>query len=306
MIGVGHLGRFHAQKYASMPEVELVGVHDLDRGRAEAVADELGTRAWRRLDDLLGQVDLVSVAVPTGRHVEVAATCLEAGAHVLLEKPMAPTVEEADYLIGLATRSARVLQVGHIERFNPALRAARAWIGEPVLVDAKRLSPFQDRGTDVSVVLDLMIHDLDILLDLVPSPVIGMQATGCAVLTRHLDVAQARLCFANGCVATLTASRVEASAARETHLYQPDSVLTLDYRRGRARLVRRTPEGAVVSEEEREAGAHDALLDELRGFVDAVRQGTSPPVTGEHGRRALALALAIEREILGPSTGGVA
>ncbi|HEX9180839.1 MAG TPA: Gfo/Idh/MocA family oxidoreductase [Burkholderiales bacterium] len=303
VIGVGYLGRFHAQKYAALPDVELVGVADAGRERAEQVAAECGTRAFTDFRDLLGAVDVVSIVVPTERHFEVARVCLEAGAHILLEKPVTQTVAEAETLIKLARERGRVFQVGHLERFNPAMLAAQPLLGEPLFIESHRLAPFKPRGTDVDVVLDLMIHDIDIILSMVHSDIADIRSTGFPVLTDEVDIAHARIEFANGCVANVTASRVSQMAMRKIRVFQHDSYLSIDYHTRKVAVVRRVGMDAGqprLEMEEREFPQADALLEEVRAFLDAVRRGAAPPVTGEDGRRALEVALRINQGMRAP------
>ncbi|HEX6828629.1 MAG TPA: Gfo/Idh/MocA family oxidoreductase [Burkholderiales bacterium] len=303
VVGVGYLGRFHAQKYAALPDVELVGVVDASRERAAEVAAECGTRACTDLGALLPGVDVVSIVVPTERHYEVARACLEAGAHILLEKPVTQTVAEAEELIVLAAQRGLVFQVGHLERFNPAMLAAQPLLTEPLFIESHRLAPFKPRGTDVDVVLDLMIHDIDIILSMVHSDIADIRSTGFPVLTDEVDIAHARIEFVNGCVANVTASRVSQSAMRKIRVFQPESYLSIDYHTRKVAVVRRLGmDGGQprLAMEEREFPQADALLEEVRAFLDAVRRRAAPPVTGEDGRRALEVALRINQGMRGP------
>lgn len=296
VIGVGYLGRFHAQKYAALEGVELVGVADTDPARVAAVGAEVHAPAVADYRALLGQADLVSVAVPTERHYEVVRECLESGAHVLVEKPLTQTVAEAEALIALAQSRNRLLQVGHLERFNPAWLALRPRIHTPLFIEAHRLAPFKPRGTDVSVVLDLMIHDLDLILSVVASPVREVRASGVPVLTDGVDIGNARIEFENGCVANITASRVSAGTLRKMRIFQKDEYLSIDFGERRLSAARRQedPERPIASEHV-EVPPGDALMSEVRAFVEAVRNQAPAPVSGEDGRRALALALEISR-----------
>ena len=295
-MGVGYLGRFHAQKYAALEGVELVGVADADPERAAAVSAEVHAPAVTDYRTLLGRVDVVSVVVPTEKHFEVVRECLEAGAHVLVEKPITQTVAEAAALIALAKERRRLLQVGHLERFNPAWLALRPRIKQPLFIEAHRLAPFKPRGTDVSVVLDLMIHDLDLILSIVDSPVAEVRASGAPVLTDGVDIGNARIEFENGCVANITASRVSAGALRKMRLFQKDEYLSIDFGERRLGTARRRedPERPIAAEHV-EVPPGDALMSEIRAFVEAVRNETPAPVSGEDGRRALALALEVSR-----------
>ncbi|MBW2356448.1 MAG: Gfo/Idh/MocA family oxidoreductase [Deltaproteobacteria bacterium] len=299
VVGVGYLGRFHAAKYAGLEGVELVGVADSDLGRAEQVAAEVGCRAYGDYRRLLGQVDAVSIVVPTPAHFEVGREFLSHGADVLIEKPITVTLAEADALIDLAEARGRLIQVGHLERFNPALAAARDQIGDPRFIEARRLNSYTPRGTDVPVVLDLMIHDIEIILHLVPAPVRDIRATGLAVVSPQADVASARLEFANGCVAHLSASRLAAHSERRMHLYQADGCLEVDFGQRRLAVVRIDP--AVpppgLRSDARQMEAGDALADEIRAFVEAVCRRRAPEVTGRMGRAALDVALRILAQI---------
>lgn len=298
VIGVGYLGKFHAQKYAGIDDCELVAVADPDSKAAAACAESLGARAVADYRELLGKVDVVSIAAPTHLHHSIARDFLHHGAHVLVEKPITVTLDEADELVDLAARNKRVLQVGHLERFNPALRAADELLTAPRFIETHRLAPFNPRGTDVDVVLDLMIHDIDIILDIVNAPVTRIDASGTPVLTQSTDIANARLQFANGCVANVTASRVSTRTERRMRFFQHDSYLAVDfhgrrlsvYRKGEQEMYPGIPE--VVSEQQ-EFAKSDAILAEIESFVAAVRGAGQPLVSGEDGRRALATAIHI-------------
>src|SRR5207302_1355230 len=255
VIGVGYLGRFHAEKYAANSGAELVAVADIDPARARAVAAALGVEAVTDHRALLGRIDCASVAVPTPLHHAVAGDLLEAGVDVLVEKPLTTTVDEGKALLELAVRRGRVLQVGHLERFNPAIRALDGIVREPRFIECHRLAPFTERGTDVDVVLDLMIHDLDVILSMMPSPLRSVEAVGVPVLTNSVDIANARLRFANGGIANLTASRVSLKRERKLRIFQPDAYLAVDYGERRVRICRREPDAdgqASLTLEERE------------------------------------------------------
>lgn len=300
-IGVGYLGRFHAQKYAALPDCELLAVVDPDTEAAQRCAEPLGCEALADYRDLLGRVDAVSIAAPTSLHHRIARDFLEAGSHVLVEKPITVTVAEADELVELAAQRERVLQVGHLERFNPALRAADAVLDEPRFIESTRLAPFNPRGTDVDVVLDLMIHDIDIILDVVRSPVVRADASGATVLTPSTDIANARLVFENGCVANVTASRVSAKTERRMRFFQHDCYLAVDFhgrrltvhRKGEQEMYPGIPE--LVTEDQHFDKA-DAIREEIEDFVRAITTGTQPLVTGIDGRRALATAIDISEQ----------
>lgn len=305
VIGVGYLGRFHAQKYAALGGVELVGVVDAHPETAQRVAKELGVAAFTDYRELLGgtspRVDLVSVASTTETHHDVARDCLAAGVHVLAEKPITVTVAQADELIALADAKQLVLQVGHLERFNPAWLAVKDRIKRPVFIEAHRMAPFKARGIDVSVVLDLMIHDLDLILPLVGSAVADLRASGVSVLTDGIDIANARIEFANGCVANLTASRTSTASLRRLRVFQHHEYISVDFGDRRIGISRRREaliEGeSPIDTETFQQPPGDALMTEIQAFVDAVRNGTKPVVSGHEGRDALAIALEIDRMI---------
>jgi predicted dehydrogenase len=303
VIGVGALGQHHARHLAGLSEVQLVGVCDVEAGRAEKIATELGTAAFVEVDDLLARVEAVTVAVPTPAHAEVGIRALESSVPVLMEKPLAATLDEADQLIAAATRRRVQLQVGHIERYNRALRAAEPFLDGPRYIESLRLAPFQPRGTDVAVVLDLMIHDLDLVLHLTGgSTATEVRASGISILSSHLDLANARVEFANGAVALATASRVARERIRRLRLFQPNGYFSLDLATGEGEFMRvRTgwqpgtgrDLADVVERIALEAPEADALSLELQSFVHAVRGQREVVVRGEEGRAALALALRV-------------
>jgi len=295
VIGTGYLGKFHADKYAALPECELAAIVDIDPEAATTIAAKHGCQGLTDYRALLGKVDAVSIAVPTSLHFEVARDFLAAGSHVLVEKPITTTVEQADELIRLARERNRVLMVGHLERFNPAILALEGMLDQPRFIESTRLAPFKPRATDVSVVLDLMIHDIDIILDIVDAPITRIEASGACVLTGDIDIANARLTFGNGCVANVTASRISLKSERKMRLFQKDAYLSVDFqnrvlathRRGAGEMFPGVPE--ILSEESRFENG-DALLAEIRHFVDCAIHGLTPRVPGEAGRRALAAA----------------
>jgi predicted dehydrogenase len=295
VVGVGHLGRFHAEKYAALDGVRLVAVVDRDPARARAVADALGVPAFPDHRALAGVADCASVAVPTADHAAVGLDLLAAGIDVLIEKPLASTVAEGEALVRAAVAGGRILQVGHLERFNPALRAAAAVITEPRFLECHRLAPFVDRGTDVDVIRDLMIHDLDVIQSFIAADVDTVEAVGVPVLTARVDIANARLRFTNGCIANVTASRVSMKRERMLRLFQPDAYVAIDYDQRKVRIVRRIPAdepGALprIEADEHDAGQGDPLRDEIAAFVTAVRARSTPIVSGREGLRALELA----------------
>jgi predicted dehydrogenase len=303
VIGAGYLGRFHAQKYAALPQVELVGVADPDPAAREGVARELGCAAFASHRELLGRVDAVSVVTPTPLHHLIARDFLEAGAHVLVEKPISVTVEEARELVDTAARRGRVLQVGHLERFNPAIVAVEGLLDRPRFVESNRLAPFKPRGTDVSVVLDLMIHDIDLIQTIVGAPVASIDAVGAPVFTDEIDIASARIRFDNGCVADATASRISMKSERKLRIFQADAYLSIDLQQKVLTQVRKgsgPPAGDMprVEIEERSFEPGDALRDEILSFLACIAHGRRPVVSGEDGMRALETAIRIG-ELLG-------
>ena len=295
VIGVGYLGRFHAEKLASCEGVELVAVADTNPGRARDIAAVHGCAAASELREILPLVDLVSIAVPTQAHFGVARACLEAGVHALVEKPVTRTLEEADALVGLARARGTLLQVGHLERFSPAFRALAASLSRPLFIDSERLSGFKQRGADVDVVLDLMIHDLDLILSLAKSEISGVSACGFRVITDSVDIANARIEFTDGCVANVSASRVSQSPVRKLRVFQADQYSSVDLQASRLRTVRRSEAAAQIVESEQEFANPDPLRAEIESFVAAVRERRQPLVTAADGRRALALALQVGR-----------
>ncbi|MBF0613720.1 MAG: Gfo/Idh/MocA family oxidoreductase [Magnetococcales bacterium] len=307
VIGVGYLGRFHAQKYARMDGVQLVAVADLQADRATRVAGELGVEAVADFHALLPRVDLVSVVSPTPTHARVVEACLQAGVHVLVEKPITTTLEEADHLIALADQQGVVLQVGHIKRFHPAVRALldSGMLNNPRFIDAQRFAPFKNRALDVDVVLDLMIHDVDLILHFVSSEITSIDAVGSGVITGKWDLANARLRFANGCIANISASRVARDATRRLRLFQSDALFDLDFMRPGLALRRRGSGTRLVDglpvptidEQEFPLTPTDALEAEIRAFCRSVRTGEAVQVTGRDGRRALEVVMAIRQAI---------
>jgi len=310
VVGAGHLGRHHARLYAAIPHAQLVGVADVVPERAQSVATAYGALPTTDYHELIDQVDAASIAVPTESHFAVARDFIDAGRAVLIEKPFARSLAEADELLALAARRGVPIQVGHVERFNPAFLAAQRHLTTPLYIECDRIGPFTFRSLDIGVVLDLMIHDLDILLDLVDAPVATVEAVGVPVLSRHEDIANVRLTFANGCVANLTASRVATHAVRKVRIIQPDAYISIDYGERRALLFRKRP-GAIdpatvdldtiedpksfvfdrlISMQEIPMESHDALEQELLAFLDSVATGARPPCSGQDARRALALA----------------
>jgi predicted dehydrogenase len=296
VIGVGYLGRHHARLYAELPGAELVGVADLDAGRAREVAAATGSRPFTDFRELLPHVGAVSVVVPTSLHHDVTAACLAAGLDVLLEKPMTVTLDEADRLITLAESKQRIIQIGHLERFNGAVRALVARLVAPRFIESHRLGPFVGRGTDVHVILDLMIHDLDIILSLVRSPITEIRAVGVPVLTSNIDIANTRLEFADGCVANITASRVSKDPMRKLRIFQPDAYFSLDYQKQELVMARRVaappaPGLPPIEVQTLEIEKEEPLKTQLAAFLDCVATRRPPLVSGREGREALRVAL---------------
>jgi predicted dehydrogenase len=298
VIGAGYLGRFHAQKWAALPGCRLVAVADPAAATRAAVGAELGVEAVADWRELLGRVDAVSIATPTPLHHPIASACLDAGLHVLVEKPITTTVAEAEDLIRVAAARGRVLQVGHLERFNSAVRAIEGLVTRPRFIESSRLAPFRQRGTDVSVVLDLMIHDIDLIQSIVRSPLASLDAIGAKVFSDDIDIANARLKFASGCVANVTASRVSLKTERKLRLFEDEAYLSLDLQQKILTVIRKgaVPAGAdlpQVAIDERTYEQGDALKAEIEAFVDSIRSGRPPLVGGAEGRAALETATRI-------------
>jgi predicted dehydrogenase len=287
------MGRYHAEKFAARGDCRLAGVADLDLARAQALASRFDCPAFSRHEDLLQLADAAVVSVPTERHHAVAGACLDAGLHVLVEKPIAVDLAQSDALIALARRKNLVLQVGHVERYNAAFRALAARMPRPLLIDAERLSGFKRRGADVDVVLDLMIHDIDLCLALAGSEVTDLSACGFRVLTQEIDIATARIEFADGCVANLSASRVSQVPVRKLRVFQPGLYVSADLQAGSLRYVGEA-QGTITEREESHAGG-DALASQAEAFVKAIQGVSAGGVDGEGGRRALGLALDVGR-----------
>jgi predicted dehydrogenase len=293
VIGVGYLGRQHARILSSLPDAELVAVVDTNRARAEEIAAAHGTRAFSDYREVVDQVDAVTIAVPTRLHHEIAVACLSAGIPVLVEKPMARSPAEAEAMIAAARQADVALAVGHTERFNPAVVAARPLLTAPRFIEVHRLGTFPERSLDIDVVFDLMIHDLDVVLSLVKSEAESMEAVGVPVLTGRVDIANARVRFANGCIANLTASRISRERVRKIRFFQPAAYLSIDYAAQKVELWRLVKtEGRMPSIQggDVEVVNEEPLKRELADFVAAVGARRAPEVTGEDGLRALALA----------------
>ncbi len=302
VIGVGYLGKLHAQKMASFDDVAFVGVSDVDGERGKAVAKEFGTAFHAKARTLLREIDAVSIAVPTTAHYRLAREAMRAGVHVLLEKPIAATLREGRALVREAAARDLIFQIGHLERFNPAVLSAASVLKEPRFIECHRLGVFGGRGTDVDVVLDLMIHDLDLILSFVRSPVVRVNAVGVPVISPNVDIANARLAFENGCVANVTASRVSMRKQRKIRIFQEDAYVSMDFVEHRIQVYRRIyPQGPgglpEITGEVFETEKGDALRDEIRSFVDCVKNGVPPRVSGADGLAALEVAFRIRRKM---------
>jgi predicted dehydrogenase len=318
IVGVGHLGDYHTRIFSQIPDAELVGVNDIDEEKGKSVAQKYSTRYFEKLDDVLNQTNAISLVVPTTAHFSLAQVILEAGKDLLIEKPITETIEQAEKLIKLAQKKNLILQVGHIERFNPAFKAIEKHRPDPKFIESHRLAQFNPRGTDVAVVLDLMIHDIDLILSLVKSPIQQIEAVGVAVIAESEDICNARLTFENGCVANVTASRISARALRKMRLFQKDSYISLDLlqksveiyklvdvdrlsleEKEKKTVVGNIPVekvGKTIIYERPEISDEDMLTAEIKAFLNAVQTRTSPLVTGEDGKRGLEVALKIKEK----------
>ena len=302
VVGVGYLGRFHAQKYAQLEDCELVAVVDGRQEIREAVAAEVKSHAVADYRELLGKVDAVSVVTPTPAHFAIADAFLEAGAHVLVEKPITETPEQARALIARARDKKRILQVGHLERFNAAILAAEPYLSTPRFVECQRLAPYKERGTDVNVVLDLMIHDIDLVQSLAGSEIVSIDAIGTPVFSGEIDIANARIRFANGCVANTTASRVSLKTERKLRIFEDAAYISLDLQQKILTLIRKRegvpqPGQLPVTIEESNLEQGDALKSEIASFLDCIRNDRQPIVSGEDGLRALETAIRITEQV---------
>ena len=301
VIGVGYLGHFHARKYAAMKDVQLVGVADVDRERAEIIARECETTPYIDYRALLDRVDAVSVVVPTIYHHQVASSCISRGIDLLVEKPITTTLEEADDLIGWAEEKKLILQVGHLERFNPAVLAMQPLLNHPLFIEAHRLTTFKNRGTDVDVILDLMIHDIDIILSIIDSPIKDIHTVGAPVITPLTDIANARIIFANGCTANITVSRISMDNMRRMRIFQPGKYLSVDFSKKEIMAIKLKQAGnnSVPLPDISKYGfpEQDVLEMELRNFIHNIRTRSQPIVSGKEGRRALDIALRVISQI---------
>jgi predicted dehydrogenase len=302
VIGVGYLGRFHAQKYAQLDACELVAVVDARDEVRSKVAAEVNSRAVADYRELLGKVDAVSVVTPTPAHFEIADAFLAAGAHVLVEKPITETPTQARALIARAAQAKRILQVGHLERFNAAVLAAEPHVSSPRFMECQRLAPYKERGTDVNVVLDLMIHDIDLVQSLAGSEIVSIDAIGTPVFSGEIDIANARIRFANGCVANTTASRVSMKTERKLRIFEDAAYMSVDLQQKILTLIRKRegqpePGALPVSIEEASFEQGDALKSEIESFLKCIANKTRPIVTGEDGLRALETAIRISEQV---------
>ncbi|MEZ0329145.1 MAG: Gfo/Idh/MocA family oxidoreductase [Dissulfuribacterales bacterium] len=301
VVGVGYLGRFHAQKYKAMPNVELVCVVEPNPERGSEIAQELQVPVYNSILPIIGQIDAVSVACPTVSHFHITRELLNASIHCFVEKPITTTLDEANELIALASQKGLILQVGHIERFNPAIAFLLQHVTRPMFIEAHRLSVFKQRAIDVDVVLDLMIHDLDLVLALMKTMPRELHAVGTPVLTPNVDIANARLVFANGCVANLTASRISLAPMRKFRVFEPGRYISADSIEQKNVMV--SVQASAQKAEQRllptviEHDKQDSLLNELNSFIEGIRSSSRPPVTGEDGRLALALAMEVKASI---------
>jgi len=304
VIGVGYLGKFHAQKYAMLDDVELVGVVDVSSAAAQDTARSVGCKAYTDYKELFGKIDIASIVVPTPYHFEIGKECLCNDIDIILEKPMTATLEEADKLIKIANEKGRYIQVGHLERYNPAVVALKGIVKTPMFVESHRLGFYKERGTDVSVVLDLMIHDIDIILNFVKSDVKTVHAAGTPIVSDHVDIANVRLEFENGCIANITASRVSSKIQRKIRLFQKDAYASVDFANKSIEVIQKDSErtnsdslipGLTISQIPIEES--DALEDEIRAFTESVKTRTPPKVSGQVGREALKVAFNVMEQI---------
>ena len=316
IIGVGHLGQHHVKHYKKLQDVNVVGIYDTDKGRGYEIANQYDTSAYNNVPDLINNVEAVSIVTPTSSHGEIAELCIKNNKHVFIEKPITSTLEEADHLLKLAKEKSIIMQIGHIERLNPALLALKDYPIKPKFIEIQRLAPYTTRGTDVPVVLDKMIHDIDILLSLVKSNVTTIQATGLSILTNSLDVAHARIRFKNDTVASIMSSRIAQVESRKVKIFQKDLYTTIDMLEGLTEVYRiiskndRTPHTIksanfshgnikkLISYEKPAIVKKDALYMELKNFIQSIKGNATPIVTGEEGRDALAVALKIQQMII--------
>jgi predicted dehydrogenase len=316
VVGVGHLGQYHAKHFSHLKEVNLVGVFDVDQKRCGEIARKFKTKPFKSLDALLSAVDALSIVTPTPHHKDVAEICIKKGKHVFIEKPITETIKEADLLLELAEQNRTLVQVGHIERLNPALTPLSDFDINPKFIEIQRLAPYTSRGTDVPVVLDLMIHDIDLVLAFVKSPVKHIHASGVSIMTDSVDMANARIRFENGSVASITSSRIAKDRVRKMKIFQQDLYITIDFLIGLTEIYRvmdaNESDSAAIMSAPIESGEkqrqifyekpiikiHDALKMELQNFIDSVKGKATPIVSGREGRDALNIAIQIHNKIL--------
>ncbi len=299
MIGVGHLGQHHARILSTLLDVQLVGIADTNESRSQEIAEAYHTQSYKDYHELIGKVDGITVVVPTSAHYDVGKDFLQKGIHTLIEKPITDSLNEAAELVSMAREHNAILQIGHVERFNAAVLKLRELLKEPRFIESHRLSPFDPRVRDVGVVLDLMIHDIDILLTVVQSEIERIEAVGVSVLTKYEDIANARIVFKNGCIANLTASRIAKDKMRKIRLFQDDAYFSLDYAKPELEVYQKVlQEGQIkITHATVGTGSHEPLKLELESFIQSIRQGIPPVVSGEHGHDALEVALEITRQI---------
>ena len=299
VVGVGYLGEFHAQKYAAMEEIDLVGLVDIDFKRAKEMARKYNTNAYNSYTEILSLVDGLSLAVPTVSHFEIGHDILDHGIHLLIEKPITLTLSDADKLIATAKKNNTILQIGHIERFNPAVVKMESLLNKPFFIDSHRLAFFTNRGTDVDVILDLMIHDLDIILHIVNSEIAEIHALGMPVVSDKIDIANVRIIFSNGTIANLTVSRVSSESYRMMRIFQPNNCISIDYGKRKISVThfkmneKSFTDLPPLDYSEDTFPDSDPLADQIRSFVESIKTMTEPKVTGVDGKNALALALSI-------------
>jgi predicted dehydrogenase len=316
VIGVGHLGQHHVKHFASLSGADLIGIYDLDTARAYKIAKQHKTKSYKNVDELLAACDALSIVTPTTQHAKIAELCIMSGKHVFIEKPITKTVAEADRLLSLTKKNGIVLQVGHIERLNPALLALKDFELKPKFIEVQRLAPYTIRGTEVPVVLDLMIHDIDIILSLVNSPVKNIRASGVSIMTNSVDIANARVRFENGTVANLTSSRVAQNKVRKLKFFQRDMYVTIDFLQSLTEVYRAIDSDTVVSNalvtaplnsdggqraivyEKPKIEKIDALRLELTNFIESIQGKSKPIVDGKAGRDALEIAISIQKMII--------
>src|SRR5215467_12337587 len=295
VVGVGHIGSNHARLYAEIPSAEFTAVYDVEPFRSRIIASKFGASSAKSLDDFIGMVDAVSVATPTNTHYEVAHGLLAKGKHVLIEKPITDNTAHATELAELAAGSSLILQVGHVERFNPVLGALEKYLTHPRFIEAHRLAPYTERSTDIGVVLDLMIHDLEVILHFVRSPLWSIDAVGVPVLSKSEDIANARLHFEDGCVANITSSRISPERLRKIRIFQEDAYLSLDYQNQSGEIYRRI--GGRITRDRVDIGREEPLKVQLASFVECAATGREPRVSGFQATAALKLAVEITKRI---------